>query len=65
MHLAPIIMFKLTKPYNYTRYQFVLLFACNLCKTKLVINPLLCNNQLKKHGFFINRYACRLRFFDE
>ena len=65
MHLARIIMFKLTKPYNYTRYQFVLLFTCNLGKTKLVINPLLCNNQLKKHGFFINRYACRLRFFDE
>lgn len=65
MHLVRIIMFKLTKPYNYTRYQFVLLFACYLGKTKLVINALLCNNQLKKHGFFINRYACRLRFFDE
>ena len=45
MHLARIIMFKFTKPYNYTRYQFVLLFACYLDKTKLVINPLLCNNQ--------------------
>lgn len=46
-----IIGFKLTKPIICTGYQFVLLFAANMHETKLIINPLLCGNQLLKYEF--------------